>query len=224
MTVVYASAERLAAMREKALKAEALTVRCSDCDWTFEGRADVAMRRHRDHRVKRHGRPESSDVRWHDEPPRTEKFEPKPLAEEDARAHTEKRERVLGLLRERGESSAAELAKELGAGYSTGSVSTTLGWARRDWLVEVRETPGRKGKLWRPAGTEPGPDPEPEPRPVATPTVADALRGAGRPMTVAELADATGRAKTSVSTSLTKAVAAGEAERVGRGLYRAGGG
>jgi predicted transcriptional regulator len=43
-------------------------------------------------------------------------------------------------------------------------------------------------------------------------------------MTVGEVADATGRERSSVYTSLTAAVAAGRAERVGRGVYRAAGG
>jgi hypothetical protein len=61
---------------------------------------------------------------------------------------------VLGLLRERGESSADELAKGLGDGYSAGSVSTILGWARKSGLVESRRVVVNRGyrQLWLIAG------------------------------------------------------------------------
>ena len=211
---VYASAERRAAMRERQLREETLTVRCADCDWSFEGRADVALRRHRDHRTRRHGRPESSDLRWHDEPPRrAEAAAPKPEA--PAKPPT-LRDRAVDRLRERGESTAAQVAADIGEG--TGRVSAAFGWAARAGLVEGRSVPGQIGKLWRPAGAERGADPG-SPR-AAVPTVEDALAATARPMTVDEVAAATGRTKTSVWTSLTKAVAAGRAERVGRGVYQ----
>jgi hypothetical protein len=220
VSVVFANAERMAAMREKALRDEALTVRCADCEWTFEGRADVAMRRHRDHRVKQHGRPESSDVRWHDEPPRRgEKAVPKSEAEPKPPTL---RDRAVARLCERGESTAAEVAADIGE--RQGSVAGALDWARRAGLVQVRKAHRGTAKLWRLTGTEPTPDPERVSARSTLPLrdrVVAALRESARPMTIKELAEATGGPDGHITNAVAAARRSGvQVERVGRGVYR----
>ncbi len=217
--VGFADMRRKADLRQRQLAAEKLTVRCSDCPWSFEGAADDGLSRHRQHRVTEHGRPESSGIRWLDEPPRR-KRDAAPQAEKEQPPSL--RARALALLRERGESTAAQIAAELGE--RTGSVSSALAWSRRSGAVELRTSPcpREKAKLWRIAGSDPKPDPEVAERQASlSARVAEALRASGRPMTLKELAAATGGPYDQITKACATALEAGEpVERVSRGVDR----